>query len=112
MPEKSFVHLHVHTAYSLLDGACRIDRLFKRVKELEMPAIATTDHGNVYSIPDFIKCAKKFDVKPIIGCEFYTLHHDDITDHTRHTIYHTILLAQNLQGYYNLVKNPCKQQNV
>ena len=90
MSNESFVHLHVHTDYSLLDGACRMDRLFSRVCELGMPAVAMTDHGNIFGIPDFIKNAKKAGVKPIIGCEFYTLHHEDITEKKKNTLYHTV----------------------
>ena len=70
MPD-SFVHLHLHTEYSLLDGAVRIDALMKRVKELEMPAVAMTDHGNLYGAIDFYMAAKKAKVKSIIGCEAY-----------------------------------------
>lgn len=104
MSNESFVHLHVHTDYSLLDGACRMDRLFSRVCELGMPAVAMTDHGNIFGIPDFIKNAKKAGIKPIIGCEFYTLHHEDITEKKKNTLYHTIILAKNLIGYKNLCK--------
>ena len=67
----SFVHLHLHTEYSLLDGAVRIDTLMKRVKELEMPAVAMTDHGNLYGAIDFYMAAKKAKVKSILGCEAY-----------------------------------------
>ncbi|MDR2629024.1 MAG: DNA polymerase III subunit alpha [Puniceicoccales bacterium] len=104
MADKSFVHLHVHTDYSLLDGACRMDRLFNRVVELEMPAIAMTDHGNIFGVPDFMKYAQKANIRPIIGCEFYTLHHEDIAERKKHPLYHTILLAKNLNGYKNLCK--------
>ena len=71
MSEKQFVHLHVHTEYSLLDGACRIDRMFDRLKELGQTAIAITDPGVMYGCVDFYKAAKKAGVKPIIGCEVY-----------------------------------------
>ncbi|MDR1413661.1 MAG: DNA polymerase III subunit alpha [Puniceicoccales bacterium] len=104
MPNGSFVHLHVHTDYSLLDGACRMDRLFGRVAELGMPAIAMTDHGNVFGIPDFVKYAKKAGVKPLIGCEFYTLHRENVRERKKHPLYHTTLLAKNLNGYKNLCK--------
>ena len=67
----SFVHLHVHTEFSLLDGACRIRDLVRRVKELGQPAVAITDHGVMYGCVDFYKAAKKAGVKPIIGCEVY-----------------------------------------
>ena len=69
--EDGFVHLHVHTEYSLLDGACRIERLVERVRELGQPAVAITDHGVMYGVIDFYKAAKKAGVKPIIGCEVY-----------------------------------------
>jgi DNA polymerase-3 subunit alpha len=81
-----------------------MDRLFNRINELKMSAIAMTDHGNVFGVPDFIKYAKEANVKPIIGCEFYSLHHEDITERKKHPIYHTILLAKNLNGYQNLCK--------
>ena len=67
----SFVHLHVHTEYSLLDGACKIKNLVKAAKELSQPAIAITDHGCMYGVIDFYKAAKKEGIKPIIGCEVY-----------------------------------------
>ena len=67
----SFVHLHVHTEYSLLDGACRIDGLAKRVKELGQDAVAVTDHGVMYGAIDFYRACLKEGVKPIIGCEVY-----------------------------------------
>ena len=67
----SFVHLHLHTEYSLLDGAVRIKPLMARAKELGMPAVAMTDHGNLYGAIDFYQQAKKTGIKPIIGCEAY-----------------------------------------
>ena len=67
----SFVHLHVHTEYSLLDGACRIPRLMERVKALGQEAVAITDHGTMYGVVDFYKAAKAAGVKPVIGCEVY-----------------------------------------
>ena len=67
----SFVHLHVHTEYSLLDGACRIDGIMDRVKELGQSAVAITDHGVMYGCIDFYKAAKAAGIKPIIGCEVY-----------------------------------------
>ena len=71
MSVKPFVHLHLHTEYSLLDGFARIDRLFDKVKELGMDAVAITDHGVMFGVVDFYKAAKKAGVKPIIGCEVY-----------------------------------------
>ena len=74
----SFVHLHVHTQYSILDGQSAIGDLFARAKELGMPALAITDHGNMYGVKEFLKVAKKFpEVKPIIGCEIYVTRHYD-----------------------------------
>ena len=68
---RDFVHLHIHTEYSLLDGACRIDQLMDRVKECGQTAIACTDHGVMYGCVQFYKAAKKAGIKPIIGCEVY-----------------------------------------
>ena len=67
----NFVHLHLHTEYSLLDGACRISRLMEHVKSLGQPAVAITDHGSMFGVYDFYKAAKAAGVKPIIGCEVY-----------------------------------------
>ena len=67
----SFAHLHLHTEYSLLDGACRINDLVKRVKELGQNAVAITDHGVMYGVINFYKACKKESIKPIIGCEVY-----------------------------------------
>ena len=100
----SFVHLHVHTEYSLLDGACRINGMMDRVKELGQAAVAITDHGVMYGCIDFYKAAKAAGVKPIIGCEVYV---------TRRTIadrihgvdndpYHLVLLCKDRKGYENL----------
>ena len=103
----SFVHLHVHTQYSILDGQASIGGLFERAKELEMPALAITDHGNMYGVKEFLKVAKKFpEVKPIIGCEVYVTRHYDHTlkDTSHRSYYHLILLAKNYTGYRNLMK--------
>ena len=103
----SFVHLHVHTQYSILDGQASIGSLFERAKELGMPALAITDHGNMYGVKEFLKVAKKFpEVKPIIGCEVYvTRHYDHKLKDTNHRgYYHLILLAKNYTGYKNLMK--------
>ncbi|MDR1303451.1 MAG: DNA polymerase III subunit alpha [Puniceicoccales bacterium] len=101
---KNFVHLHVHTDYSLLDGACRMDRLFARVKELAMNAVAMTDHGNLFGVPDFLKCAKTFGIKPIIGCELYTTFDRDYTLKEKFPLYHMGLLVMDEVGYKNLSK--------
>ena len=100
----SFVHLHVHSEYSLLDGACRIPGLVARAKELGQTAIAVTDHGVMYGAVDFYKAAKAEGIKPIIGCEVY------VAPRTRfdrvHEIddrpYHLVLLCRNETGYRNL----------
>ncbi len=67
-PASQFVHLHLHTDYSLLDGACDVDKLCQRVTELGMPAVAMTDHGNIFGAVHFVNAAHKYGVKPIIGC--------------------------------------------
>ncbi len=103
----SFVHLHVHTQYSILDGQASISGLFERAKELGMPALAITDHGNMYGVKEFLKVAKKFpEVKPIIGCEIYVTRHYDhkLKDKDHRGYYHLILLAKNYNGYKNLMK--------
>ena len=102
---KDFVHLHLHTEYSLLDGACRIDRLMKHIKELGQSAVAITDHGVMYGCVDFYKKAKKEGVKPIIGCEVYVSSRgrkDKV--HKLDTYYHLVLLVKNEIGYQNLTK--------
>ncbi|MDR1590738.1 MAG: PHP domain-containing protein, partial [Puniceicoccales bacterium] len=101
---KNFVHLHVHTDYSLLDGACRMDRLFARTKELGMHALAMTDHGNLFGVPDFFKYAKTFGIKPIVGCELYTTFDRDYTQKEKFPLYHMGLLVMNETGYKNLSK--------
>ena len=99
----SFVHLHVHTQYSILDGQSSIENLFNRVDELGMPALAITDHGNMYGVKEFFKYAKKHpNVKPIIGCEIYVSKGDHRVKEKGY--YHLILLAKNYKGYLNLVK--------
>ncbi|MBQ9967179.1 MAG: DNA polymerase III subunit alpha [Oscillospiraceae bacterium] len=99
-----FVHLHVHTEYSLLDGACRIKGIMDRVKELGQDAIAITDHGVMYGVIDFYRAAKKAGIKPIIGCEVYVAprtRHDRVhgTDNESN---HLVLLCKNETGYRNL----------
>ena len=122
--QKEFVHLHVHTEYSLLDGATRIGKLFSACGEMNMPAVAITDHGNMYGALEFVKAAvrytdskadfyefmeqkRPFKVKPIIGCEFYMC--KDMADKTSQggkmpKYNHLVLLAKNEEGYKNLVK--------
>ncbi|MBQ2712054.1 MAG: DNA polymerase III subunit alpha, partial [Clostridia bacterium] len=99
-----FVHLHLHTEYSLLDGAARIDRLFQVAKEKNIPAVAMTDHGNMYGGIAFSKAAKEHGIKPIIGCEFYVTKDYKSRDSKRNEMYHLVLLAKNTQGYKNIIK--------
>lgn len=102
----SFVHLHVHTEYSLLDGASRIDELIQHARDLNMPAIAITDHGNMYGAVEFYKKAKEYGLKPIIGCEVYVAPRSrlDKTAREGESYYHLILLAENQTGYRNLIE--------
>jgi DNA polymerase-3 subunit alpha len=101
VPEAPFVHLHVHSEYSILDGACRIPDLAKRAAELEMPAVALTDHGSLAGAVDLYKVARKEGVKPVLGCEVY------VTD-DRHAQQkgqaHLTLLAETNEGYANLIR--------
>ncbi len=106
MPSQ-FVHLHLHTQYSLLDGANQIDPLMKQVKAFGQPAVAMTDHGNMFGAVEFYRKAKEYGLKPIIGCEAYMapgsrLAKDSGLAHNDY--YHLILLARNLTGYQNLIK--------
>ena len=97
MTEK-FTHLHVHTQYSLLDGASKIDLLLARAKKLGMDSIAITDHGVMYGAVDFYQQAQKMNIKPIIGCEVYVTQ-SRFDRSQRGGIYHLILLAENNTGY-------------
>ena len=103
-----FVHLHLHTDYSLLDGACDVEKLCQRVKVLGMPAVAMTDHGNIFGAVHFVNAAHKHDVKPIVGCELYICKKDDHnierTPPEGDTYNHLLVLAENEEGYRNLVK--------
>ena len=100
----SFVHLHVHTEYSLLDGACRISGIMDRVRELGQTAIAITDHGVMYGCIDFYKAAKAAGIKPIIGCEVYLTRRkmEDRVHGIDNDPYHLVLLCENRKGYENL----------
>src|SRR5216117_1309693 len=106
MPRDSFVHLHLHTEYSLLDGAIRIKELMKKAAELKMPAVAMTDHGNLYGAIEFYQEAQRAGVKPIIGCEAYIAprSHKDRPNSMRESAYHFTLLARDETGYHNLIK--------
>ena len=106
-PTQPFAHLHVHTDYSLLDGACRIRELVETCRRMEMPAVAITDHGNLFGAIEFYEAARKAGVKPIIGCELYLAPGDRRAKEAkglREASYHLLLLAMNLTGYHNLLK--------
>jgi len=105
MSTSEFVHLHVHTQYSLLDGACRVDELVKKAANLGMPALGMTDHGNMFGAIHFYKACQKSNIKPIIGCEAYitpTSRFEKNSD--QKSICHLTLLAANSEGYANLMK--------
>ena len=101
---RPFVHLHVHTQFSLFDGLTRIPDMVAKAKELNMPAVAITDHGNMYGVIHLYKEAKKQGIKPIIGCEVYMTRGSRFEKKTKERLCHLILLAKNNQGYHNLVK--------
>ena len=100
----SFTHLHLHTEYSLLDGACRIPKLVQRVKELGMDMCAITDHGVMYGAIDFYTAMKDAGVKPIIGCEVYVCRNRLDKTAAGRDYSHLILLCENNQGYQNLMR--------
>ena len=103
----SFVHLHVHSDYSLLDGACQLDPLVQRVAELGMSAVALTDHGNLFGAVEFYGAAQARKVKPILGCEVYVApgpRAEKVKGETGDTSFHLVLLARDETGYKNLMK--------
>ncbi|MCE5263529.1 MAG: DNA polymerase III subunit alpha [Deltaproteobacteria bacterium] len=107
MKHSDFVHLHVHTQYSLLDGTIRLDDLFQKAKEYQMPAVAMTDHGNLYGAIDFYKHAYRYGIKPIIGCEMYVAPKSRFDRNgygIGETAHHLVVLARNAQGYRNLMR--------
>jgi DNA polymerase III subunit alpha len=106
MPSDSFVHLHLHTEYSFLDGAVRMKELMKKAKEFKMPAVAITDHGNLHGAIEFYQAATDAGIKPIIGCEAYMAPGvmKDRPTNQRDAAYHFTLLAKDETGYRNLVK--------
>jgi len=107
MKHAEFVHLHVHTSYSLLDGACRIPDLTQHAAKLKFPALAITDHGAMFGVADFYKSARSAGIKPIIGQEFYVApssRFDRQPDENGETAYHIVLLARDMIGYRNLLK--------
>ncbi|MBQ0032696.1 MAG: PHP domain-containing protein, partial [bacterium] len=100
-----FVHLHLHTTYSLLDGQCQIKPLVAKAKELGMSALAVTDHGNLFALKAFYDEARKQGVKPILGCEAYVTSTGDYTTREKtEKRFHLCLHAKNLTGYHNLVR--------
>src|ERR687885_2515097 len=101
VPEASFVHLHVHSEYSILDGACRIPALAERTASLEMPAVGLTDHGSLAGAVELYRETKKRGVKPILGCEVYVA--DDRTAQKKGYA-HLTLLAKDNAGYGNLIR--------
>ena len=110
MPERSFVHLHCHSHYSLLDGASRIPELVARAKELGMNALALTDHGNLYGAVEFYQACKAAELNPILGYEAYVAPGPRAEREARRrgeAAFHLTLLAQNRTGLKNLVKAPC-----
>lgn len=103
MNQISFAHLHSHTPYSLLDGSNKISEYIKRVKELGMKSAAITDHGVMYGVVDFYKCAKEAGIHPVIGCEVYVAQ-DSMSNKNDRGYYHLVLLAENNEGYQSLIK--------
>ncbi len=100
-----FTHLHLHTDYSLLDGACDVDKLVERVSQIGQRSVAMTDHGNIYGAVHFFDAAKKKGVKPILGCELYVCKNEDHrADPTGDKYNHLLVLAQNEEGYRNLIR--------
>ena len=103
MPE--FTHLHLHTEYSLLDGACDVKKLCERVSALGQKAVAMTDHGNIYGAVHFFNAAKEYGVKPILGCELYVCKNEDHRAPAQGDDYnHLLVLAENEEGYRNLIR--------
>ena len=107
MPHSEFVHLHLHTQFSLLDGACRIPQLLEKAKEYKMDSLAITDHGNMFGAIDFYLGAQKAGIKPIIGCEAYIApasRMDKAASRIHEASYHLMLLCRDETGYHNLIK--------
>src|SRR6476659_6563657 len=104
MPD--FVHLHLHTEFSLLDGACRIDEVLDQAVKLNMPAMAVTEHGNMFSSVIFHDHARQRGINPILGCEVYVAPGSRLTKsgNPGETANHLVLLAETLEGYHNLIK--------
>ena len=101
----SYIPLHVHTEYSLLDGAIRVKELIDFAKQHDMPAIAITDHGVMYGSIEFYVKAKEAGINPLVGCEFYVTEGDlKEKDPNNNKLYHLVLIAKNKKGYQNMVK--------
>ena len=106
MSHADFVHLHVHTNYSLLDGACRVSELVKKAAELKFPAMAITDHGNMFGAVEFYEKCMKGGLKPILGVEGYMApksRFDRIGTNMKESNAHIVLLARNEDGFRNLL---------
>ena len=100
-----FTHLHLHTDYSLLDGACDVDKLVQRVDSIGQKSVAMTDHGNIYGAVHFFDAAKKKGIKPILGCELYVCQKDDHrADPSGDKYNHLLVLADSQEGYRNLIR--------
>ena len=108
MAHAEFVHLHLHTEYSLLDGACRLDRLMDKAHELKFPAMAITDHGGMFGVIEFYRAALAKGIKPIIGCEVYVAPGSRLIKKSanggRDAYNHLVLLAKDEVGYKNLIR--------
>ena len=107
MPHKDFVHLHLHSQYSLLDGAIRIPDLIQKAKEFGMPALAVTDHGNLFGAMEFYNEVQASGIKPIIGCEVYVApgsRKNQSSQNGEPKAYHLVLLCENEKGYRNLCR--------
>jgi DNA polymerase-3 subunit alpha len=104
MAKSEFVHLHVHTAYSLLDGAIRIDDLLAQAQAYHMPAVAITDHGSLFGLLDFYQKARAAGLKPLLGCELYVAPGGRQEKTGKGDIHHLVVLAENRQGYHNLIR--------
>ena len=100
-----FTHLHLHTDYSLLDGACDVDKLVERVASIGQKSVAMTDHGNIYGAVHFFNAAKEHGIKPILGCELYVCKKEDHrADPSGDKYNHLLVLAENEEGYRNLIR--------
>ena len=104
MTDKSFVHLHNHSEFSFIDGSSLLPSMASICDELNMPAIALTDHGNMYGAVDFYNACKNKNIKPIIGCEFYVAPKSRFEKDPSYTYDHLTVIAKNNKGYSNLIK--------